>query len=120
MNTFSITSSPDAVINAFRDGEGKITLSIENVASLIVNVTADGVTFLKSYSSELIDGVFDIDISRYIQGFTVANENIYVDNCQVKSFTTGLVIDYAVSMTATFEDTTTSVLSLTGKAIAGI
>ena len=120
MNTFSIASSPDAVINAFRDNAGKISLNIASVAALVVSVTADGVTFLKSYASELIDGVFDIDISRYIQGFTVSSENIYVNNCQVNSFTSGLVIDYSVSMTATFEDTSTQVLSLTGKAIAGI
>ena len=120
MNTFSIASSPDAVINAFRSESGKITLNIASVASLVVSVTADGVTFLKAYSTELIDGVFDVDITRYIQGFTVANENIFVDNCQVKSFTTGLDIDYSVSMTSTFDDTTTSQLSVTGKAIAGI
>ena len=40
MNTFSIASSPDAVINAFRSESGKITLNIASVASLVVSVTA--------------------------------------------------------------------------------
>jgi len=118
---FTIASSPDVVMNAFEDEAGLIVLNIVDVKSLVVSTTVGTDIFIKNYvASELLDGTFNVDISRYVQGFVFQPEHIYVNNCQQKSYISDIIIPYSVVMTATFEDDTTSQLTFNGKSIAGI
>lgn len=113
---FSIISSPEQPLKAFRDNAGLIVLALQDVIALSVSITTGGKTYVKTFNeSEVSGSSITLDISRYVREFTFTD--IYVNNLQQKSYP-GMVNSYSMTMTATYVNSTQAILSLTGKAIA--